>query len=425
MKPNRMHSGSTRRAMRHGGLGLLAFGLLAALAACDDGPSGAGTRLDPPEDMLFGDGTDPGSPVIARVDGFAITQRDLEKRREEFTREERRQFEGDSGDRLLIRAMVDEALLAKGARDLELYKDPSFVRTLVMNRRVALVDAMRNLGLLKGREPSQEELRQYFLDNRDSYMLQGTMNARHIETGSREQAEEAYAQIMSADTDENWAFRRAVAEYSTNAVTRQRQGDLGWFNPGGFIGGVEQSKELSSAAWELQTGVNPPIQVGDRWHVIQVLQRQHARPMTFEEAFERVKMEYMPRWQGQIIGEWLRSARAEADIEFYGDYRPGQGKTPAELFERAQVVQDLQQKISLLDLLVEDYPESDLVDDALFLAANLLLDTHNDQLAARRYLRQLLRDHPGSDYADDAQYIIENMGRPNFRNPQSIEDLRG
>jgi len=96
----------------------------------------------------------------------------------------------------------------------------------------------------------------------------------------------------------------------------------------------------------------------------------------------------------------------------------------AELLDRAMATSDVQQKMDLYQLLAEDYPDDELADDALFLAANEALDTWGDRAQASGLLRVLLQKFPDSEYAVDAQYIIDNMARPGFTKPQSIEDLR-
>jgi len=405
-------------------LGPAVLGAALALAACQP-QSGGDLRVEPPSDLLYGDGTADREPVVAQVGGIGLTTRDLAMKREELSGAEARPFEGPFGDRLLLKHMVDEALMVLDAYDRELYEDPSVVRTLAVRRRVTMIDAMRNIALLKDKEPSEEELREYFLANRENYMLQGTMHARHIEAATEADARAAYDHIMETEPSRrNRAFLEGIRDYSVNVETKQREGNLGWFNKGGYVGAVNDPKAFTRMVWDFEKGVHPPIQVGDRWHVVEVFSRQYDRPMTYEEARDRVRAELLPQWQQQLVREYLLDARQRIGVEYFGEFRPGQGKTPEQLYERAFLVQDPAEKMALYRLLLDDYPESDLVDEALFLAANLLLDTWNDQLEARRYIRELIERFPEAETVEDARYILENMGRPGFRNPKTIQDLQ-
>ena len=107
-----------------------------------------------------------------------------------------------------------------------------------------------------------------------------------------------------------------------------------------------------------------------------------------------------------------------------GRFAPGQGLSVEELFTRAMAVADPMQKIELLNLVHSDYPESGRADDALFMAANVALETWADVKVAERYLRLLLEDYPDSDLAGDAQFLMDNLYNPDVMNPSSVEDLR-
>ncbi len=120
----------------------------------------------------------------------------------------------------------------------------------------------------------------------------------------------------------------------------------------------------------------------------------------------------------------MAQAQAAAAIEYFGEFRPGQGKSAKELLERAFYAKDPQQKADLLKLLVEDYPDDEYTDDAMFMAANVYLDTWGDRREASFYLLALLRKFPDSDYASDAQFLLDNLDNPSVVQPRSIEDLR-
>jgi len=394
---------------------LLAIVML-ALGACS---SGEGDRHGSPDDAVFGDGKFDPTQVLATVDGYDITQRMLDLRLEALGKEGRARYGSAEGQRLLLRDMVDQYLRVREAERRGLEDDPQVMRSLIMHRRETLDDAVRN-ELIKGQEPTPEQIRAYFENHRDQYQRLGTMRVSHIETRTREKAEEAYEKARDGDKP----FPYVVAEYSINEESKKNQGELGYFNEGGYLPMVPSGKEFTEKVWDLEDGLNPPIKVGDHWHVVYVHGREWGRPQTLDEAYNRVLNDMRPEFEREILDSWEDQARAEADVEYFGDFRPGKGKTPEQLFERARSVKDPQHQIDLFTLLAEDYPDSEQADDALFLAANVYLDRWGDRPAAARYLRRLLRDHPDSPYAEDAQYILENLDRPNFTNPKSIEDLR-
>jgi peptidyl-prolyl cis-trans isomerase C len=367
----------------------------------------------------FGDGTHDPSEIIAEVDGYKITQRMLDIRFEELPKEEKARYQGEDGKRLLARQMVDDLLKAREAERRKLEKLPEAARVLIAQRRITLDTALTN-DLIAGKKPTVEEIRAYYDANKDKYVRLGTMHAAHIECATEAEAKAAYNEAKQ----EGAQFARVVAKYSRNEESKKNGGDLGWFNKGGFVPQMPESRLFTTAIWGFEKGLNPPIEIAGKWHVINVYDRQYDRPQSLEEAYDAVVRDMMPSYQNGIVKAWVDDARASAKIEYFGDYRPGKGRTARELLDRAMNLKDPQQKIDLYQLIVEDYPDDELADDALFLAANEALDTWGDRPQASHLLGALLKKYPGSEYAADAKYIIDNMARPGFTKPRSIEDLR-
>jgi hypothetical protein len=370
-------------------------------------------------DALFGRGVLDNSRVVARVNGYAITENMMELRFEELPRQEQLRYESPEGRRLFLREMVNEVLRVRHAEQKQLHRKPEVARVLISLRRDAL-DTAFHFDLTEGNEPDIEAVRDYFAANRDRYVRLGIMTASHVECLTREDAEHVYNLL----TRERQPIHTVARQHSQNQASRLNGGELGTFNRGGFVPHVVNGKAFSERVWDFERGPNPPFEFEGRWQVVFVHDRVYERPQTLEEAYQQVVQDMLPSFHKEIVDRWQREARAEAKIEYFGEYRPGQGRSPRELLDRAFYVNDPMQKLDLLGLLVDDYPDSELADDALFLAANIALDRWSDVRQASFYLNMLLSKYPQSDYVDDATYMLENMSRPDFLQPRSIEDLR-
>ena len=182
------------RAMRIVAMTTMGLGAAMLLASCGSEKTDV-PAYDPR--VYFGDGAEDGTMVVCRVGDQNITERQLNMRMEELNRDEKRRFAGPHGRRLLLKFMVDEYLLAHGANEAELYNDAAVARTLIMNRRRALVDAMRNIGLLQGQEPGIDEIRAYYEEHREELIRPGVMQARHVECMTRDDADAAYDRLVN------------------------------------------------------------------------------------------------------------------------------------------------------------------------------------------------------------------------------------
>ena len=402
---------------RFGLISCLGFSLL-LLAGCQSEQESAGMDYLP----LFGDGTQDSSPVVATVNGVAITERNMEVRLAEMPSSMMSRFKGPEGRRLLLKEMVDQVIMVQEAVKRELYNEQTVARLLISERRNTLDRAMKDIGILAGTDPTDEQLREYYETNRDNFIKKGIVRARHVECKTKEAADRAYARLMTG-TYEN-RFPVIVNEFSVNGKSAVESGDLGWFNRGGYIPMIEDPRGFTVKAYDLEVGINPPMESGGRWHVVEIQRREPDRPMSFKEARNKVLNEMLPGFQKVLIDEYALEARKTNEVIFMGDFAPGMGLSVDELFAKASVVVDPNQKMDLFKMIYTDFPESDRADDALFLAGNVALDSFLDRREGAKLLTRLLNEYPDSELAEDTKFLIENLQKQNANEPTTIEDLR-
>lgn len=400
----------------------VAAGALLVFAGCsgDSGPSSDGSEFT--WQPVFGDGTNDTSETIAIVGGLEISLRDLKMFIEELPDSERAKYNGPDGERLALDKMIETVIMVRSAVEMELYNDTDVARTLIAQRRATLDSAMRNYGILRGRKPSDDELREYFEKNRDKYRQNALLNVSHIEVSTKEIADEVYARLMKGGRENH--FTLLVNEYSENEVTKAEDGNCGWFNQGGQMPIVKGGSIFTRKCFELEDGINPPVMVSGRWHIIDVHAKKPERPMTFKEARNQLEVQLLPGFQDALMKDFLREARKRFDVTLQGRFEPGQGLTPEQLFVQGMNVADPRKRIDLFKVIWTDFPESKEADDAMFMAANVSLEAFQDYKIAERYLRILLEEYPDSELAPDAQYLMDNLANPAALNPTSIEELR-
>jgi parvulin-like peptidyl-prolyl isomerase len=407
-------------AVRRSAVLLVAVGALLTLIGCEGGDTAAQGKFQ--WQPLFGDFTNDTSAPVATVGDIVITQRMVELYIDELPPRLKTEFEGADGERLALKRMIDQVLMVQGAMEQKIYNDQDVARQLIAQRRNTLDYAMRNYGLLRGNGPTEEDLRAFFNDNKDNYRQQGLVLTRHVELLSKADADLAYERLMSGEYKNN--FPHVVGEMSVNKDTKEKGGNTGWFAKGGFIPFIRNPESFANQVFDLEIGTHPPIQVGDRWHVVDVVKREYARPQTFTEAKNKLMQDMLPGWQDAIIKDYLLAARKKYPVEMMGAFAPGQGASAEDLFARAMALPDHQKKLEVLSMIYTDYPTSGKADDALFMSANVALEAWQDRAIARRYLDMLITEFPDSELIEDAKFLRKNLYNSKVMNPQSIEDLK-
>lgn len=124
------------------------------------------------------------------------------------------------------------------------------------------------------------------------------VHVRHILTDSEEAARLILLNLLQGAD-----FGETAKEQSLDLATKDVDGDLGWF-PRGLV-----APELEEAAFALQPGeVSDVIRIGEGYHIVQVLERELARPIP-AELFGEYKL--------AVFDQWLAERRAAAEIEYY------------------------------------------------------------------------------------------------------------
>jgi hypothetical protein len=401
-------------------VGALVLGLVSCQSADQEGGGqGLAVAKDQP---IFGNGFIDKTPVLCRIGGQEITEKMLRLRYEELPRSLKSRFSGEGWEKRFLRYMVDELLLTQAAVERKLYLEPQIMQNLISTRRSALKTAMRDIELIKGIQPTEERIQQHYEQSKIHYKRQGTMHARHIQCNSREAAQDAYDRLRRGGWEGGFGY--VVADYSVNEESAKLAGDLGWFNKNGFIPALPYGKEFSAFIWDWEPGLHEPFEFQGDWHVLEILGREYERLLTLDEARDQIVRELQPIVEEEAVDDWLRQRKQEVAVEYFGDYRPGQGLNPRELFERAWYANTPEQQLDYFKMLLDDYPDSDLVDDALFMMAQIHLDRWGELAIAARYLKRLLDEHPDSELSEDARYIMDNMGKPGFMSPKAIEDVK-
>lgn len=178
-------------------------------------------------------------------------------------------------------------------------------------RRMLLTEKMLD-GIFKDLEVTNEEARQYYEENKDSFQIPETANIAHILVTDEETARKAIEEINAGKP-----FEDAVAEYSQDAATQENNGEIGF-----------QSREVltqtfgpdfAEAAFSLEPGevYNEPVVSVVGYHVIKLIDKKEAHLQTFEEAQEQIKAQLLAEKQQQEYQKWIDEVKANAKIERY------------------------------------------------------------------------------------------------------------
>ena len=327
----------------------LALGALLALSGCK--PPKSEAKTEETKTAASTEAKAPATGPVARVNGVELPReaftRQMERTRARFERAGR-QIAPALEVRLkenLIRKMVDDELISQKAKaegvaltaeelaaKLSEHKGrfgndeafQAFLKRTGQSEEDVKADLERNLlrdklfeKLLAGKEPTDEDAKKYYEENKDKYRQRDQVRASHIlfkaqksdppevKDAKRKQAADVLARAKKPGAD----FAELAKQYS-EGPTAPRGGDLGAFSRGRMV------KEFEDAAFAAKPGdILGPIETQFGYHVIKVFEKIPDRQREYDEVKDSILTSLKARAKSQATRDLLRQLKDDAKVE--------------------------------------------------------------------------------------------------------------
>jgi parvulin-like peptidyl-prolyl isomerase len=168
----------------------------------------------------------------------------------------------------------------------------------------------------------ETELKKYYQEHEKDFLVPESVKARHIfievpkdaspevKGKARAKAEEVLARLRKGE-----GFSKLAKEFSQDADTAAKDGELGWISPGKTNSGEFEKAVFSLKAGETSEVVETPF----GFHIVKVDERREKRTATFDEAREYI----LNRLKGELVQkktlEFLEKVSNEAGLEVAGE----------------------------------------------------------------------------------------------------------
>ncbi|WP_282173297.1 peptidylprolyl isomerase [Cytobacillus firmus] len=156
-------------------------------------------------------------------------------------------------------------------------------------------------------EISEEDMKAYFDENKDSFAQEEQVSASHILVEDEKAAKEVIEKL-----NDGGDFAELAAEYSTDESNKDAGGDLGFFGRG------DMAAEFEEAAFALEPGkISEPVKTEYGYHVIKVAEKQVAKEAVYDDVKEDIKNSLFETEMQTEYTAWLEEKFEEYEIKNY------------------------------------------------------------------------------------------------------------
>jgi foldase protein PrsA len=154
-------------------------------------------------------------------------------------------------------------------------------------------------------EITEEEMKTYFDENKDSFAEAEQIKASHILV-----PDEKTANKVKQKLNDGGDFAELAKDYSTDDSTKDSGGDLGYFAKGTMV------SEFEDVAFGLAVDqVSKPVKTEFGYHIIKVEAKKKAKEANYNDSKEEIKETLVDQKIDSEYTTWLENKKKSYDIE--------------------------------------------------------------------------------------------------------------
>jgi len=189
---------------------------------------------------------------------------------------------------------LEQYIKAQGYDDLGTYKN-----RLAEKRRLMLYLQRLMDYVTKDVKVSEEQVKQFYEENKEKFVSQGSAHVAHILVGTEDEAKSVIERLNTGEKFEDLAKELSLDEFS-----KIKGGDLGWIESDDKSLDANVSKAIFSSE---ATGVIGPVQSQYGWHVIKVIERGNKGIKPLEDVRNSIENYLLEQEKNERWQEWLKN----------------------------------------------------------------------------------------------------------------------
>jgi peptidyl-prolyl cis-trans isomerase C len=348
--------------------------------------------------------------LAASVEDWTLTKDQLYDIISKLPPQQQEEYSTPGGKADIAGKLMDEEMFYLEAKREGLEKRSWVQKQIEASTRQILIAAYYRDYVDAEARPTDEEIHDYYEENADRYTSLAVLRAQHVFSKDKKKLEDIKQRIVEGGEK----LTTMAHKYSEDKLTRADGGDLGFFNPGGYIRGIGYSQVLNDSLLTMEVGkIYGPIKWERGYSLIRLNEKRPAELRPYDEVKDEISnlltKEKVEDVKKEVVAKISKNYTWRNYMQEY--YETVQ-KTPQELFEYAQNSPNSKTRIEAFQEIVDKFPDDAYAPQALFMIGFVYAEEEGDKVMADHTFNDLLRRYPDSDVAESARWMLANMDKP-------------
>ena len=242
-----------------------------------------------------------GQEVLAKIGDRVITLEEFDKKIERLPKQYQEILRGQK--KKFLDEIVQEELLHKEALKSKIDKDPETQEVIAEAKKRILVARLIKNRVQDKTFISEEEIKRYYDEHSEEFMLPERWRASHILVDTPEEAEKIREKLKQGASFEELAEKR-----SKDAASK-KGGDVGYFSKGQLI------PEFEKACFELELGeLSDVIKTQFGYHVIKLTDRKSPEVQEFSRVENIIRKDLERKRKTQLLEDLIADLQNNTKI---------------------------------------------------------------------------------------------------------------
>lgn len=212
--------------------------------------------------------------------------------------------------------MLVNRWLATEAREMGLDRDPQLMKRIALDTEktlaIARVEKLKKEAVLP---EADRRTREYYLINKDKYVIPLSLRASHIlvdfKSRSREEALARATELRQQALAGEKSFGELALVNSDDPSAKSNKGDIGSFSKGRMV----QSFWEAASALKNPGEISEPVETQFGFHIIRLAERQEPRQQALEEVKASILAQLQADYVEQVSAEYANAIRSNKQVK--------------------------------------------------------------------------------------------------------------